>query len=192
MTVMTTATPRSPSSHFRRVCKEKSHQAAAAKGPRPVPPAPSRSARAPLSRTHLHGAMERRCEAAGGAGRLLWAQGARRGEGRGGEQRACLGALRSCRRPRHRARSKAGRLGDGGRGWLPLAGSEQRQALGAERDHVFPAGSVASRGFSELWFRLRFKRCERGNKAVRWRGRTLDTERISVGKQIMPERRSQK
>jgi len=49
ITVMTTATPTSPSSHFRRVCKEKSHQ------DRHTPPAPG-SPDPLLSLTHLHAA----------------------------------------------------------------------------------------------------------------------------------------
>lgn len=132
--------------------------------------------------------MEQRCEAAGGAAAAVLGPG---GEARGGE--ASKGpASGPCEAAVARGTGLGATLGAWGRGRLPLAGSKQRQALGAERDHVFPASSAASRGFSELWFRLRFKRCERGNKAIRWRGRTLDTERISVGKQITPTRRSQK
>lgn len=83
MTVTTTATPRSPSSHFRMVCKEKSRQAAAAQGPRPVPPAPSRGCPGPPSpgltfMVRWSSAVRRRA----GPRRLFWAQGARRGEGR--------------------------------------------------------------------------------------------------------------
>lgn len=140
---------------------------------------------APLSRTHLHGAMEQRCEAAGGAAAAVLGSGARRGEGR-----------------------RAKGLPRGPVKLLPPAGpaSEQRWVLGARGGCRLQEASrgrrwglseitfflLAPRGFSELWFRLRFKRCERGNRAIRWRGRTLDTERISVGKQITPTRRSQK
>lgn len=70
---------------------------------------------APLSRTHLHGAMEQRCEAAGGAAAAVLGSGARRGEGRrakglprgpvkllppagpASEQRWVLGARGGCR-----------------------------------------------------------------------------------------------
>lgn len=145
MTVTTTATPRIPSSHFRKVCKEKSVPSGGSRcraGPAcAAAPPPS------LPLTHLHGAAglperrgaERRSGAAqrGGAGRgRAWPG---RGRCPGRRSRAVAprcdpaAALGDC--PCERRRAGAG----------PSQEASSAGHRGFVRGLGFPAGSAASR-----------------------------------------------